>query len=184
MLVIIILLLVAVVAIMLFGRAAILAAAVAVLGYIALVIVGSVFAITMSEMLGSETILYVAGTIAFVLILFALWDEAEKKERKAEFDRLVRPTSFNSTPPSAERRAELKQTTRQSKAADQIDRYLSEIDVASDNPADYKPPIPVQKDRLVGRIGGERLKSLHRVSMKDLVSRLSPEGKDVEGSGD
>lgn len=157
MLVIIILLLIAIIAIMLFGRAAIIAAAVALMGYIALVVVGSVFAISMSEMLGSDTALYVAGAIAFGLLLFALWMDSEEKLRKAAADPLARTTEFHSIRPNAERVAELKRSARQSNAANQIDRYLSEIDVTSDDPADDKPAVTIQEDRFVGRIGRERL---------------------------
>lgn len=149
MLLIIILLLVAIIAIMLFGRAAIMALAVAVLGYLALVLVGSVFAITMSEMLGSETAAYVAATIAFVVFLFALWSDADLKARNAA-------------------------------TADLLQRSSSQIDVTPNDPADDKPSVTIKKDRLVGRIGRERLKPQNGVALKRLVGRFPAQGKDIE----
>lgn len=173
---IIILLLVVIIAIMLFGPAAIIAAVGTVVLYFAVVGVAALFAIPLTSFFGEDALMYGLGVLAVALVVYALWNT----DRKRATSDVAAQRSFASAPPTSERRAQLKRDYRQSQSVQLIDDYLSEVDVAPDNTADHKPTVTVQKDRPIGRVGGERLKSLHGVSMKDLVGRLAPERKDVE----
>lgn len=130
MLVIIILLLILIVAVMLFGRAAVLAAIGVTIAYLALTLVAFFLAVPVADLISWDWVFGIVIVLLAALAAYGFWDQADQSARA---DKAQVRKSFSGLPPDRARR---KQILRELRMANR-QKVSGQVDIAPDDATDH-----------------------------------------------